>query len=334
VFLTGGTGYLGGRVARALLDAGHEVTALTRSRERAASLLGCGASLVVGELGQPGDWTEGLVGADAVVHTAAMVEAWGPPPEAFDRVNVVGTLDLLDRARQTKVERIVLTGSLFALGPSPDGAPRDESALDEEPGPLSTANDYVRTKTATSRRIRERQRRGGRVIMAVPTILIGPGALTAGNHTARVFADIGRRRFPGLVGDGNQIWNLAPVDAVARGYLRILEQGAPGQNYILGGEDWTQARLVARAAELFGVKPPLRRLGRAIPLTVAALAEAWASVSGRPPVLTRGAVRLYDAHWSFSSEKARRDLGYEAGSVDETLQETVAWLRDEIWRRR
>ena len=334
VFLTGGTGYLGGRVARALLDAGHEVVALTRSPERAASLLGCGASLVEGELGQPGDWTEGLTGADAVVHTAAMVEAWGPPPEDFDRVNVAGTLDLLDRARQAKVERVVLTSSLFALGSSPDGAPRDESALDEEPDPLADANDYVRTKTAISRRIRERQRRGGRVIMAIPTILIGPGALTAGNHTARVFADIGRRRFPGLVGDGSQIWNLAPVDAVAQGYLRILEKGVPGQNYILGGEDWTQARLVARAAGIFGVKPPLRRLGRAIPLTVATLAEGWAAVSGRPPILTRGSVRLYDAHWSFTSEKARRELGYEPGSVDETLRETVSWLRDEIWRRR
>jgi dihydroflavonol-4-reductase len=334
VFLTGGTGYLGGRVARALRDAGHDVIALTRSRERGASLLGCGASLVEGELGQPGEWTDALVGADALVHTAALVEEWGPPPEEFDRVNVVGTLDLLDRARQAKVERVVVTGSLFALGSSPDGTPRDESALDAEPGPLAEANDYIRTKTAVVRRIRGRQRRGGRTMLVVPTILIGPGALTQGNHTARVIADIARRRFPGLVGNGNQVWNLVPVDAVAHGYLRVLAEGEPGRNYVLGGENWTQARLVARIAELLGVKPPLRRLGRALPLAVAALAEGWASVSGRPPFLTRGAVRLYDANWSFTSERALRELGYEPGSVDDTLRETVAWLRDEVWRLR
>ncbi len=334
VFVTGATGYLGGRTARALLEAGHEVVALARDRERAASLVGCGARVVEGDLLAPQDWADHLEGMDGLVHAAAMVESWGPHAERFDRVNVTGTLDLLDRAKAVGIDRVVVVSSLFALGASPDGSPRDESALDEEPGALSLSNDYVRTKTEASRRVRQRQLRGGAAMMVFPTVLLGAGAFTSGNHTAGVLADIARGRLPGLVGDGRQVWNLVPVDHAATGIVAVLERGRTGENYILGGEDWTQARLVEEASRLFGVKPVLRRLGRSLPLAVGALCEAWAAVTGRPPLLTRGEVKLYDAHWAFDSGKAQRELGYDPGSVQETLEATVAWLRDEILPKR
>ncbi len=333
VFLTGGTGYLGGRVARALLDAGHRVTALVRDPARAVSLVGAGAELAEGELGVPGDWTDALESCEGVIHTAAKVENWSVDPEEFDRVNLYGTLDLLDRVRAARIDRVVVTGSLFALGPSA-GAPLDETAVDEPPGPLAGANDYVRTKTLLARRIRERQRRGGRIMLAFPTVLLGPGPLTAGNHTARVLDQVGRRRFPGLVGSGNQVWNLVPVEGAARGHVQILERGRPGEPYILGGEDWTQRRLVEAAAARFGVRPPLRRLGTRLPLAVGAACELWAAVTGRPPYLTRGEVRLYDADWAFSSVKARRELDYDPGGVEEALDATVGWIRDTVWERR
>jgi nucleoside-diphosphate-sugar epimerase len=333
VFLTGGTGYLGGHVARALLGAGHEVLALTRSLERCASLVGCGATPVVGDLLDPSTWGDRIAEADAVVHTAAMVESWGPAPEEFDRANITATLDLLDRAKQAGVERRIVTSSLFALGPSAPGTQKDESALEEEPGSWSRANDYVRTKAIVARKVRDRQRRGSPAILIFPTVLIGPGALTKGNHTARVLADVGRKRFAGLVGDGRQVWNLARVDRVAIGFVQALERGTPGENYILGGENWTQRELVERAARAFGVKPPTRRLGRALPLAVARGSAWWSALRGTPPILTRGEVLLYDCNWEFTSERARRELGYEPEGVQEALESTVAWLRDEVWAR-
>ena len=330
VFLTGGTGYLGDHVARALLDAGHEVLALVRDRERGAPLAGRGASLVVGDLTEPSSWAHRLAEAEGVVHVAAKVSAGTSGSEEFERVNVTAALDLLDRARAAKIDRVVVTSSLFVLGPSPDGSPRDEEAVDEGPGPLGASNEYVRTKADAARAIRRRQQRGSPVMMVFPTVLLGPGNRTRGNHTARVLADVARRRLPGLVGDGKQIWNLAPVEDVAGGVTRVLERGRPGENYILGGENWTQERLVRRAAELFGVNPPTRRLGRMLPLATAAVMEFWAGVLGREPKLTRGEVRLYDAHWSFTSGKAQRELGYHPRPVEETLADTVTWLREEV----
>jgi nucleoside-diphosphate-sugar epimerase len=331
VLLTGGTGYLGNHVARALLAAGHRVTVLARTPSRAADLAGLGAVVVPGDLLDPGSWTGLLEGSEAVIHAAAKVESWSPAAE-FDRVNVQGTLDLVDRARAAGVKRILVAGSLFALGPSDPGVPRDEASLDAPPAPLLEATDYTRTKSLVCRELARRQAAGDPVILLLPAILVGPGKRTEGNYLANVLDQVGRGKLPGLIGDGNQVWNLVPVTSAAEGFRLVLESGAAGERYILGGESWTQRRIVERGAELFGVPAPTRPLGTAFPLLVGALAEAWAAVSRRPPVLTRGAVRMYDVNWEVSSAKAERELGYRATSVDDAIRETVDALRAEASR--
>lgn len=334
VFVTGGTGYLGGHVVRALLAAGHKVLALVRDRERAAALVGCGASILEGDITETESWLQKMGECEAVVHTAAAVLPWTSDPEVFERVNVRGTLDLVDRAHEAGIPRVLVTSSFFVFGPSAVGTVSDEGLVGNPLPPLTRVDAYVYSKRKAAELLWQRQRSGYGITLLYPTILLGPGALTFGNHTAQVIADIGRRRFPGLVGDGEQIWNLVSVEGAARGFALALDRGRPGENYILGGENWTQKKLVERAAVHFKVKPPLRRLGRSLPLTLAWLAEQWSSLTGRTPFLTRGSVRLYDAEWAFTSEKAQRALGYETGDVEATVAATVAWLRDEVWKRR
>jgi dihydroflavonol-4-reductase len=231
------------------------------------------------------------------------------------------------------VERCVVTGSLFALGPGADEAPRDESALAADTHRLAAANDYVRTKTLLSRDLRDRQAAGDPVMQVFPTVLLGPGPRTRGNHLSLVLDDIRRGRHPGLVGDGRQAWNLVGVDDAARGHVLALERGSAGGNWILGGEDWTQERLVREAAERFGVTPPLRRLGSTLPRMLGRLSVLGARVFGIEPAVTPGEVDLLDAHWAFSSARARDELGYAPRPVAEVLDETVAWLTSEEWAR-
>jgi farnesol dehydrogenase len=205
--------------------------------------------------------------------------------------------------------------------------------MDAEPGRLAAANQYVRSKTEGTRRLRALQKSGHPLILLYPTVILGPGRLSRGNHTARVLADIGRGRFPGLVGNGEQIWNLVPVRDAARGHVLALEKGGVGEGYILGGENWTQRRLIERAAHHFGIAPPVRRLGRALPWAVGLACEIWNRFTGRAPYLTRGEVLLYDADWAVTSAKAERDLGYRPAGVDETLAATVAWLQRDVLGR-
>jgi nucleoside-diphosphate-sugar epimerase len=328
VLVTGAAGYLGEHVALAFRDGGHEVTALVRRAEQAERLAMLGLRTVQGDLLRPETWPPALIGQDAVVTLAGAVQAWSRDREALRRVNVDGTLGLVERAREAGIAKILVTSSLFALGPTPPGAVLDETARDRPRSPLLDANDYVSTKRNAVEKLWALQRAGHPVMLVYPSVLLGPGQRSRGNHTARMLADVRDSRLPGLIGDGNQVWNLVGVGDAGRGHVAVLERGRPGEGYFLGGENWTQRMLIEHAARMFGVKPPTRKLGRALPLAAASLYELAARVSGGEPRLTRGEIKLYDANWAFTSEKAERELGYSHEPLEPLLARTVAWIKN------
>ena len=325
--MTGAAGYLGEHVVLAFRDGGHTVTALVRKPEQAAQLNRLNVRTVLGDLERPDTWPAAFAGQDAVVTTAGTVQAWGADRDTFRRVNVDATLALVEAARETGIARVLVTSSLFALGPTPPKAILDETARDRPRSPLMNANDYMRTKRDAAERLWALQRSGHPVMLVYPSVLIGPGQRSRGNHTARVLTDVGRSRLPGLIGDGEQVWNLVSVRNAAKGHVSTLERGRPGEDYFLGGENWTERRLIEHAARLFGVKAPLRKLGRAVPLAAATMYELVARLTGKEPRLTRGEVKAYDANWAFTSAQAEGDLGYIHEPLEPLLVETVAWLR-------
>jgi nucleoside-diphosphate-sugar epimerase len=329
VLITGAAGYLGEHVAVALRDRGHTVTALVRRPEQVEQLNRFNFRLVPGDLERPETWRAALEGQDAVVTTAGTVQAWGLSRDVFQRVNVDGTMGLVQYARELGIQRILVTSSLFALGPTPAGTVLDESARNRPRSPLLEANYYVSTKRDQAERLWKLQDSGHPVMMVYPSVLIGPGQRSRGNHTARVLSDVGAKRLPGLIGDGNQEWNLVSVRDAARGHVDVLERGDTGEAYFLGGENWTQSALIERAAGLFGVKAPLRKLGRIVPLAAALAYELAARASGKDPRLTRAEVKLYDANWAFTSAKAEREVGYTHESLNLVIDRTVAWLRSD-----
>src|SRR5262249_29030977 len=265
----------------------------------------------------------------AVITTAGTVQAWGLPREVFQRVNVEGTLGLVEHSRELGIQRILVTSSLFALGPTPPGAVLDEDARQRPRSPLLEANAYVSTKRDQAERVWKLQDMGHPVMMVYPSVLVGPGQRSKGNHTARVLSDVGAKRLPGLIGDGEQAWNLVSVGDAARGHVDVLERGRPGEAYFLGGENWTQRALIERTAALFNVKAPRRKLGRILPLAAATAYELAARMSGKDPRLTRGEVKLYDANWAFTCAKAEHEVGYAHESLDSVIERTVAWLRSD-----
>ena len=329
VLVTGAAGYLGEHVAAALRDRGHIVTALVRRPEQVAQLNRFNVRLVPGDLERPETWPAALEDQDAVVTTAGTVQSWGLPHDTFRRVNVDGTLGLVEHARDVGIQKILVTNSLFSLGPTPAGAVLDESAGDRSRSSLLEANAYVSTKREQAERVWKLQDAGHPVMLVYPSVLVGPGQRSRGNHTARVLSDVGAKRLPGLIGDGNQQWNLVSVEDAARGHVDVLERGQSGESYFLGGENWTERALIEHAARFFGVRAPLRKLGRALPLAVATVYELIAHLTRGEPRLTRGEVKLYDANWAYTSAKAEREVGYAHEPLEGVIERTVAWLRSD-----
>jgi farnesol dehydrogenase len=308
VLLTGGTGYLGRAVARALIARGHTLVVFARTASRS----GVEGVPFDGDVRDAAALDRAAAGCEAIVHSAALVSIWRRRPQDFDDVNVGGLRNVLAAAGAHGIARIVYTSSFLAR------APRDL------PAPLE-ANDYQRTKVAADRAADEAVHDGAPLVRVYPGVVYGPGVLTEGNLLGRFIADHLKRRLPGLVGPEHP-WSFAYVDDVAAGHAAALERGAIGGQYSLGGENAPQGRAFEIVEQLTGRRPPMR-----IPFPVAtaigAAEELRVTLFGGTPMATRGAVRIFRHDWSLDSSDAVRDLGYAMTPLTEGIRRTLESIR-------
>jgi len=308
VLVTGGTGYLGRAVVRALAARGHELVIFARSASRS----GLPGKLVDGDVRDRDALERAAAGCDAISHSAALVSIWRRRPADFDDVNVGGLRNVLAVARTRQIPRVLYTSSFVALPPRGRNAPIQ-------------ANDYQRTKVAADRAADEAVRDGAPLVRVYPGVVYGPGSFTEGNLVGRLIGDHLKHKLPGLVGPEHP-WSYAYVDNVADGHCAALERGAIGGRYTLGGENATQQRLFEIVRQLTGRRPPPR-----IPFPVAtALAvaeELRVSLFGGTPLLTRGAVEIFRHDWSLDSGEAVRELGYRMTPLEDGVARTIASIR-------
>ncbi|MBK9383224.1 MAG: NAD-dependent epimerase/dehydratase family protein [Planctomycetes bacterium] len=324
ILVTGGTGFLGKNLVRRLVDDGRAVRVLVRSRKRLEGLPVERLEVAEGDVVDRASIARALQGVSQVIHAAALVARWSKDPGAFERVNVGGTRAVLEEAQRAGAQRIVHVSSFFALGCS-DAAPQQ---IGEEgmPRPAATYTEYERTKMLAGRVADELQAAGAPLLVVYPGVVYGPGELTEANIVAGLLRDHLRGKLPGIPGDGAKKWTYAYVHDVVDGIVRALDRGAVGGRYILGGESATADEFFRLFAEVSGKRPPRLHLPYALVSVVGAFEELLARCCGKSPKVTRAEVATYRHHWAFSSERARRELGYAPLSLREGLKRTYAWL--------
>jgi farnesol dehydrogenase len=308
VLVTGGTGYLGSAIVRALDRAGHTPVVFAR-RATASDLPG---RRVDGDVRDTRAVTAAADGADAICHTAALVSIWQRDRSMFDAVNVGGLQSTLAAARLHHMPRIVYTSSFLALPPS------------DSPRPL-TANEYQRTKVAARDVARRAAADGLPIVSLYPGVIYGPGPATEGNLVGRLMQDHLARRLPGVIGGGH-LWSFAFVDDVAEAHVAAVTMAAPAREYAVGGVNAPQREIFSFLTRARGLAAP-----RAIPYWLATAAgaaeEARAAVFGRPPLLTRGTVQIFRHDWALDSAAAVRDLHLRIRPIEDGLALTLASLR-------
>ncbi|HEX9426917.1 MAG TPA: NAD-dependent epimerase/dehydratase family protein [Candidatus Polarisedimenticolia bacterium] len=321
VLLTGATGYLGARVASRLVAAGHEVAALVRPG--AAARVPSGVAALPGDLSDPISLKSALRGREGLVHMAALVRNWSRDPRDFDRVNVEGLALLLRATEESRLERIVYTSTIVALGPT-DGAVRDETG---ERTDFRFRTDYERTKWLADRMVREKAAAGLPIIVVYPGVIYGPGGKTEGNLLRRTFEDTLARRLRFRLGRGDLRICYAFIEDVAEGHRLALERGLSGGGYILGGENATQTELFGMLEQLTGVPPPRWSLPYAPAEAAGWVMRQLARITGRPPLFTEGVVGTFRHEWAYSSRRAETDLGYRITPLRDGLRRTLESLR-------
>jgi len=322
VLITGGTGFLGKSVARALAARGHSLRILARETSNLAGLPPA-AEIVLGDVTDRDGMLRAARGCGAVCHMAALVRMWTPDRARFDLVNVSGLRHALTAAREAGA-RLVYTSSFIAVGPT---GPEPADERQRHPG-RGWRNDYERTKALADAVAAEAAAAGQDVVTLYPGVVYGPGDLTDGNLVAKMVADHMRGRLPGIIGPGDRLWSYAFVEDVAEGHAAALERGATGQRYFLGGDNVSMNDLFATLQTVAGVPPPRRHIPYAAASLLGYGMWSWAELTGHPPQLTHEVVNVFREHWAYSSAKAERELGYRRTPLPEGLRRTVAWLRE------
>lgn len=318
--LTGATGFVGSAVLRRLAEAGHNVRVLVRPNGDRHNLDGVGCETVIGDLTDPDSLKLAVRGCEAVFHAAADYRLWVPDPDRMHRVNIQGTMDLLKIAAAADVSRIIYTSSVATLRLRDDGLPADEQSRADLSDMIGT---YKRSKFLAEQEVNRLVARDGLpVVIVKPTAPFGPGDVKP-TPTGRLVIESACRRMPAYVDTG---LNVVHVDDVAAGHLLAFEKGAIGESYILGGENRTLRWILETIAEITGRPPPRIRLPHWAVLPVAYVCEGMSRIGAlNEPMITVDGVRMSRKLMYFSSDKARRDLGYASRPAIEALRDAVDW---------
>ena len=319
--VTGGTGFVGSHIVRALLERGRSVRCLARPQSRRDNLEGLPVEIVEGDLTDAASLARAAAGADTLYHAAADYRLWAKDPNDLYRANVGGTHLLFEAASAARVRRVVYTSSVAALGLTDDGSPANEEtpvARDRIIG------HYKKSKYDAERIAVSWAKRGLPVVIVNPSTPVGERDIKP-TPTGQMIVDFLNRRMPAYVDTG---LNLIDVRDVAAGHLAAAERGRAGERYILGHRNMTLKEILDALAALTGLPSPRVRLPHWIPLAAAAAATGVARVTGHPPRFSLESVRMSTHRMFFDAGKAVRELGLPQTPVEQPLARAVAWFRE------
>ncbi len=318
VFVTGGTGFIGGTVVRQLRERGDDVVCLVRSPEKADAVTSLGAQVVSGDLGDGEAMRNGMEGCDALVHAAAMYEVGIPAKQhpAMWEANVAGTERAMSAALEAKVPRIVYVSTCGVFG-NTHGKVVDETY--EHPGKEFTSY-YEETKLEAHRIVK-------RMIadQDLPAIIVQPGGVYGPNDTSQV-ADLLKEFFAGklvLMPFPELGICLTHVDDIAGGILLAVDKGKLGEIYVLSGPVVTMREAVETVAAASGRKAPKRAMPTSLLKAMTPIGPLVGKLFGQPPNL-RELISSADGvtFWA-SHEKASRELGYAPRGMEEGWRQTL-----------
>ncbi|HEV8268265.1 MAG TPA: hopanoid-associated sugar epimerase [Thermoanaerobaculia bacterium] len=318
--VTGGTGFVGAHLVRALLAKGHAVRCLVRRGTKATNLDGLDVERVEGDLRDSDSLVRAVTGSERVFHCAADYRLGAPDPVTLHQSNVEGTRNVLQAARDAGVSKVVYTSSVGALGLTADGTPANETTPVSRD---SVVGAYKRSKFDAERVAEEFARGGLPVVIVNPSTPVGELDVKP-TPTGQVIVDFLNRRMPAYVETG---MNLVDVRDVAAGHLLAAEKGTPGEKYILGNRDMTLKEILDALGTISGLPSPRVKLPHAVPYVFAALDTAFSRVLGKAPRVSIESVRMSRHLMFFDASKARRELGFAPGPVEAALERAVEWFR-------
>ncbi|HTR74336.1 MAG TPA: NAD-dependent epimerase/dehydratase family protein [Solirubrobacterales bacterium] len=317
VFVTGGTGFIGGALVRQLRARGDDVVALVRTPAKATALEDLGCTLVAGDLNDERAIRSGMEGCDALIHAAAVYEVGIPASErrSMREANVGGTERVLGAALEAKVGKVVYVSTVGIFG-NTNGQIVDESH--EHQGKF--LSEYEKTKWEAHQVAKKLIGEG------LPCVIVQPGGVYGPGDTSSIGTLLDQflsGKMP-LIPFPDLGMCLTHVEDIAGGIILALDKGVAGETYIISGPVTTVRDAIGIVAAETGKKAPKHALPTGLMKLMTPIGPLVGKIMGQPPNLRELIASADGVTFWASHEKATRELGYEPRDLEEGLHDLLA----------
>ncbi|HYM82365.1 MAG TPA: NAD-dependent epimerase/dehydratase family protein [Candidatus Limnocylindria bacterium] len=321
--VTGATGFIGGRLARQLARAEHQVVAIVRDPAKARDL--AGVELRKGDVTDRASLREAMAGADGVFHLAGWYALGRLDAAKMQAINVDGARNTLEVAAELGVPRIVHTSTVGVFG-NTHGKIVDETY---SVGIEAMESEYERTKWSAHYKVAvPLQSRGAPVIIVQPGGVTGAGDTSPHVQTFESFLE----RIPVMFGAQSGL-TWAHVDDVANGHTLAMEKGQPGEAYIIAGPAFTYRQTFELCEKYTGIAATKLWAPGWMAAGMSKLAGVLESVGMHLQFSAEALGTLADYTFWGSAERAQRELGWQPRPVENVLREILNDLQARRTRR-
>jgi len=319
IAVTGASGHIGANLCRSLIDRGHHVKALINNYTKSLDQLNI--EVVKGNLLDISSLTNLISDTEVVIHLAATISINGRNDRELLDINVEGTKNMLECVRRNPVRRFIHFSSIHAIVHEPLDDTLDETRqLAFEDHIL-----YNRSKAISEQLVLDAAKEGMDAVIINPTSVVGPNDFRP-SLMGKALLQIANRKLPGLVKGG---YDWVDVRDIVFGTLKAIEKGRTGESYLLSGT-WMS---LPDLADMIGRITGDRHKWTILPYGLAELGvpflKAYARLRGTDPLYTKESLEiLKTSHRNISSEKARKELGYNPRPLEETIRDTLDWFKE------
>ena len=321
VLVTGATGFIGSSIVRELLTQGYQVRVLVREQSNTRNLDGLNIEVAYGDITNADSLGPALQGCSRLFHSAALYSFWVKERALLYKINVDGTRNVLQAAKEAGIDRVVYTSSVAALAvpvgkrPTTEETPVDFTQI---------VGDYKKSKYYAEQVALEYARAGLPVVIVNPSFPVGPRDIKP-TPTGQTILDFLNRKLPAYIETG---MNVVDVEDVAVGHLLAAERGKIGQRYILGGTDMTMGQLLQTLSEITGLPAPRVKLPYLPILGLSYLNAAFCRLTRATPRMTPETIRMSRHYMYYDPTKAIRELGLPQTQPKAALEKAVNWFQD------
>ncbi|NCB92107.1 MAG: NAD-dependent epimerase/dehydratase family protein [Clostridia bacterium] len=329
--VTGAAGFLGGTVARQLVDRGEHVRAFVLPNDKAMKFVPREAEIVEGDLRDKTSLQRFFCipeGMDFyVIHCASIVTVNPEYNQRVMDVNVGGTQNIIDFCLGTPgFQKLVYVSSTGAIPELPKGQVISEvNHFNPKAMPDQVLGCYSQSKALATQAVLDAcTDRGLNASVVHPSGIMGPEDFAVGETTSVLIQIINGEMPMGIAGS----FNLCDVRDLAAGCIAAIEKGKCGECYILGNKEVQFRDFATMVAEVSGCKPVKMFLPCGIANFIAKIMEKKAKKNGTRPLMTTFSVYNLARNNNYDSGKAARELGYTTRSYKETMTDEVNWLKE------